>query len=116
MFYQNLNLQIGIDVCLSFVLIQKKQKIKDNPNGSARLSGHRPETSFRLLCLCLVAWIEIIFLSLTKALENDINLRKVDIGALTINRTVAEHLYLLHSSVNKKITGRLGVFICNYAL
>jgi hypothetical protein len=26
---------------LSFVLIQKKQKIKDNPNGSARLSGHR---------------------------------------------------------------------------
>ena len=35
MFYQDLNLQIGIDVCLSFVLIQKKQKIKDNPNGSA---------------------------------------------------------------------------------
>ena len=26
---------------LSFVLIQKKEKIKDNPNGSARLCGHR---------------------------------------------------------------------------
>jgi len=37
MFYQDLNLQIGIDVCLPFVLVQKKQKIKDNPNGSARL-------------------------------------------------------------------------------
>ena len=36
----------------SFALMQKKQKIKDNPNGSARLSGQRSQTCLQRECLC----------------------------------------------------------------
>ena len=33
----------------SFALMQKKQKIKDNPNASRRLSGHRHLSCFAIL-------------------------------------------------------------------